>query len=222
MSGTSRPRAPRASATRRRSPSSCRERLIHLYTYENDLVLDPFMGSGTTLLAAAKLRPPLRRIRPRPGLRRHRPRAGSTQAMARHEPDPTEPWRAPARRRRPSPSQPRRATAGRRSDRRLPGPRLPGGQGGAADRRDGARTAGFQIGGTQRCGPVAWGSPSTSWPSTRRARPWNFDVTGAFTTTRGGLLRTDSVWKALGQGAGAGQQRLRHRSTTPYTVPSCC
>ncbi len=27
-------------------------RLIHLYTYEDDLVLDPFMGSGTTLVAA--------------------------------------------------------------------------------------------------------------------------------------------------------------------------
>ena len=30
-------------------------------------------------------------------------------------------------------------------------------------------------------------------------QPWNFDVTGAFTTTRGGLLRTDSVWKSLGK-----------------------
>ena len=30
-------------------------------------------------------------------------------------------------------------------------------------------------------------------------RPWNFDVTGAFTTTRGGLLRSDSVWKSLGK-----------------------
>src|SRR4029077_15347022 len=27
-------------------------RLIDLYTYENDLVLDPFMGSGSTLVAA--------------------------------------------------------------------------------------------------------------------------------------------------------------------------
>ena len=27
-------------------------RLIHLYTYENDLVLDPFMGAGTSLVAA--------------------------------------------------------------------------------------------------------------------------------------------------------------------------
>ena len=29
-------------------------RLIQLYTYEQDLVLDPFMGSGTTLVAAAE------------------------------------------------------------------------------------------------------------------------------------------------------------------------
>lgn len=29
-------------------------RLIQLYTYESDLVLDPFMGSGTTLVAAAQ------------------------------------------------------------------------------------------------------------------------------------------------------------------------
>src|SRR5262249_60892848 len=30
-------------------------RLIELYTYENDLVLDPLMGSGSTLVAAAHL-----------------------------------------------------------------------------------------------------------------------------------------------------------------------
>jgi site-specific DNA-methyltransferase (adenine-specific) len=28
------------------------ERLINLYTYEGDVVLDPFMGSGTTAVAA--------------------------------------------------------------------------------------------------------------------------------------------------------------------------
>ena len=28
------------------------ERLIHLYTYKNDLVLDPFMGAGSTAVAA--------------------------------------------------------------------------------------------------------------------------------------------------------------------------
>jgi hypothetical protein len=29
--------------------------------------------------------------------------------------------------------------------------------------------------------------------------PWYFDVSGAFTTTRGGLLRTETVWKSLGR-----------------------
>lgn len=31
------------------------ERFIKLYTYRNDVVLDPFAGSGTTLLAAERL-----------------------------------------------------------------------------------------------------------------------------------------------------------------------
>src|SRR5690606_104154 len=29
--------------------------------------------------------------------------------------------------------------------------------------------------------------------------PWYFDVSGAFTSHRGGLLRTDTVWKSLGR-----------------------
>ncbi len=36
-------------------PVELPEQLIHLYTYENDLVLDPFMGSGSTALAAIRL-----------------------------------------------------------------------------------------------------------------------------------------------------------------------
>ena len=35
-------------------PVALPERLINLYTYENDLVLDPFLGSGTTLVAASR------------------------------------------------------------------------------------------------------------------------------------------------------------------------
>ena len=35
-------------------PIELPERLIHLYTYEGDVVLDPFCGSGTTLVAAAR------------------------------------------------------------------------------------------------------------------------------------------------------------------------
>jgi site-specific DNA-methyltransferase (adenine-specific) len=35
-------------------PSELVERLIHLYTYEGDVVLDPFLGSGSTLVAASR------------------------------------------------------------------------------------------------------------------------------------------------------------------------
>lgn len=35
-------------------PVELPERLIHLYTYEGDVVLDPFCGSGSTLVAAAR------------------------------------------------------------------------------------------------------------------------------------------------------------------------
>src|SRR4029079_19073531 len=38
-----------------RFPVELPERLIRLYTYADDLVLDPFMGSGSTLVAAARL-----------------------------------------------------------------------------------------------------------------------------------------------------------------------
>jgi site-specific DNA-methyltransferase (adenine-specific) len=36
-------------------PEELPRRLIKLYSYPNDLVLDPFAGSGTTLVAARKL-----------------------------------------------------------------------------------------------------------------------------------------------------------------------
>ena len=39
--------------------------------------------------------------------------------------------------------------------------------------------------------------------------PWFFDVTGAFTTYRGGLIRTETVWKALGR-AHALRGRIPH------------
>ena len=35
-------------------PEELPNRLIQLYSYKNDIVLDPFMGSGTTALSALK------------------------------------------------------------------------------------------------------------------------------------------------------------------------
>ena len=42
-------------------------------------------------------------------------------------------------------------------------------------------------------------STSTSRPSTTGGRWFWFDVSGGFTSSRGGLQRTDTVWKALGR-----------------------
>ena len=35
-------------------PVELPERLLHLYTYVGDVVLDPFLGSGSTAIAAAR------------------------------------------------------------------------------------------------------------------------------------------------------------------------
>ena len=52
--GRSGPRAPAASSIRRRSRWSCPNGFIRLYTYVGDVVLDPFLGSGSTAVAAVR------------------------------------------------------------------------------------------------------------------------------------------------------------------------
>ena len=56
-------------------PVELPEQLIRLYTYEDDLVLDPFVGSGSTLVAAARLGRRSRGLRPRRRVRGDRPGA---------------------------------------------------------------------------------------------------------------------------------------------------
>ena len=53
-------------------PVALPERLIHMNTYEGELVLDPFMGSGTTAVAAVRTGPSLHRLRHRRRVRRPR------------------------------------------------------------------------------------------------------------------------------------------------------
>ena len=50
-------------------PVELPQRLIELYTFTGDLVLDPFLGSGSTVVAARRSGKGGRRLRPRPGLR---------------------------------------------------------------------------------------------------------------------------------------------------------
>ena len=77
-------------------PVELPKRLIELYTYEDDVVLDPFMGSGTTAVAALADIPTLHRLRHgqvlrHPGERPHQPRR--RRALRQPEDLATTPYR---------------------------------------------------------------------------------------------------------------------------------
>lgn len=143
-------------------------RLINLYTYENDLVLDPFLGSGSTAVAAAQsdrryagydLDPAYVEIAER--------RVAEATASS-----------APA-----SGTDPVAIDEGKASS-KLALQRLT--EAGFVDIADNKkiRSSGVAVDfvATDAAGDV-----------------WYFDVGGAFMGHRGGLLRNDLVWRALGR-----------------------
>jgi site-specific DNA-methyltransferase (adenine-specific) len=170
---------PAESAKRVRHPApfpvELPERLIRLHTYADDLVLDPFMGSGSALVAAAKV----------------------GRRYIGYDLDPT--YVAIARDRV-------RAITSSRSD---------GVSASAEDQNVHTRAIGegkaiqaiaervlvearFTI--TGRNGRVrGLGLAVDFIADDRTGTAWYFDLTGGFTTTKGGLLRTDAVWKSLGR-----------------------
>ena len=153
-------------------------RLIDLYTYRGDLVLDPFLGSGTTAVAAA---------------RRGRRHAGYDTdpgyvAMARTRVDAevaTGHGTGPAAS-APTPADgyQHRATAAGKSTLGLAEEVLA--QAGFTVTARNARIPGVGI----VLGLVAEDAAGCRW---------HFDVTGAFTTTRAGLARADTLWRSLGR-----------------------
>lgn len=172
-------------------PVELPERLIELYTYRGDLVLDPFMGSGTTAAAA---------------VRTERHFAGydtdlSYVALAEQR-VADERARVDALRREDA--EPLRvvlsggpATSPGDEDFQARAVR----EGRAA--RDLARQAIEQCGFTDV-------QPDVSFPEgvevnfvarDGAGRAWHFDVSGGFTSNRPGLRRTDTLWKALGKAA---------------------
>lgn len=170
-------------------PVELPEQLIRLYTFSDDLVLDPFMGSGSALVAAARLG------------RRY---AGydldpAYVAVARsrvEEALASEPvYPKPRRRRRITPpvqllGEPpeedfqSRATREGKAAQRLAEEVLIG--------------AGFIIRDRNHRIPKT-GVTVNFVAHDAEGGTWVFDVSGAFTSHRGGLLRTDTVWKSLGR-----------------------
>ncbi len=158
-------------------------RLIELYTYANDLVLDPFLGSGTTAVAAA---------------RRGRRYVG-------YDIDPSYVEIAEARL-----AQEVDQLKGKDSkDQDLTKQDLKGHehfQARAAEEGKAVQAiaegvisqAGFRITAQNHRLPIL-GLAIGFVAEDKRGKEWYFDLSGSFTTTRGGLLRTDEMWKALGR-----------------------
>ncbi|MGE3361103.1 MAG: site-specific DNA-methyltransferase [Acidimicrobiia bacterium] len=173
-------------------PVELPEQLIRLYTYEGDLVLDPFMGSGSTLVAAALLD------------RRYigydldpayvdiaRQRVQDALAARNHPVGTVD-------------------TAGKRT----------GSQAGGDDGRAAAKLAeqaledaGFTV--RERDRRIRRTGVAVSFVAADAAgQEWWFDLAGPSTSHRGGLLRNEVVWRSLGRAAAV----RTARGATPYVL----
>ena len=172
-------------------PVDIPKRLIELYTYEEDLVLDPFMGSGSTAVAA---------------LRTGRHYIG-------FDTDPEYVERAEAR---IEVEKEHIGTSDSASNFRVHLPAVP-----SADKdededvqaravREGRLAKDLAKLVLEACGfeniqsgvkPPGLGSELNYLATDRNGEDWAFDVSGAFTSNRSGLKRTDTLWKALGKAA---------------------
>lgn len=168
-------------------PVELPEQLIRLYTFKDDLVLDPFMGSGSALVAAARLG------------RRYigYDLDGSYVEIARRRV-------AEAL----NPSAPQSGAPTKRSPTTLSSiePDVAGLRGRASDDGKAAQRlaeqvlseAGFVI--QDRNRRVRKTGVTVNFVATDAAdATWFFDVAGAFTSHRGGLLRAEAVWRSLGR-----------------------
>lgn len=167
-------------------PAELPEQLIRLYTFKDDLVLDPFMGSGSALVAAARLG---RRFagydldRDYVEIARRRVEAEQVVAPA------VLPRRTPG-----SQLDPPTETAGEDFQSRA----TRDGQAAHKLAREVLEDAGFRISAIDQRIPKTGVSVNFVALDDDEA-VWFFDVSGAFTSHRGGLLRTDAVWRSLGR-----------------------
>ncbi len=172
-------------------PVELPQRLIELYTYEGDVVLDPFMGSGTTAVAAVRTdrhyigfdtdTAYVERARERVSEERARLcRPASAEAL---------PFRARV---------PAGASADETEDLLARAVR---------EGRQAKELVGILL---ERCGFVhvrpdvklsRLGIQLDFVAVDQLGQEWAFDVSGAFTSTRVGLKRTDTLWKVLGRAA---------------------
>lgn len=159
-------------------PVELPRRIIELYTYRGDLVLDPFIGSGTTAVAA------VRSGRHYVGFDTDPAYVASAQKRVAIE---TERAGRSRRKNAPSASDPVSAAIAA-----------------GAKASDVARLVLASAGFSDVGGPVQFRQLGVTADLTARDRAggsWTFLVCGAYTSARGGLARTEALWRALGQAA---------------------
>jgi site-specific DNA-methyltransferase (adenine-specific) len=168
-------------------PVELPEQLIRLYTFKNDLVVDPFMGSGSALVAAARLG------RRYIGYDLDESYVAIARQRVGEALQPREPEAAPAPR---SSTEPPAAELDGSVDFQSRATK----EGKAAQKlaEQLIDEAGFTI--VERNRRIRKTGVTVNFVATdAEGDTWFFDVSGAFTSHRGGLLRTDTVWKSLGR-----------------------
>ena len=170
-------------------PLELPSRLIELYTYRGDLVLDPFVGAGTTAVAATRAgrhyvgydldESYLQLAEER--VARERRRLAEEGAGPRGRVSLPAVQGTPARAEDPHSRAVREGWVAKEIARTLID------SAGFVDVQEGQRLPG----GVQ----IDFTAPD------RRGGSWFFDVSGSYTVHRAGLKRTDTLWKALGKAA---------------------
>ena len=169
-------------------PVALPEQLIHLYTYRDDLVLDPFMGSGSALVAAKLL-----------GRRWVGYDLDADYVKIARDRVVQTPVTAPAVVAPPPVAVPTVATT------EAIDPQV---HFQARATQEGKTAQGIALRVIEEAGFTVvkrdykvrgTGVTVNVLAEDAEGRQWFFDVTGAFTTTRGGLIRTDTLWKCLGR-----------------------
>lgn len=172
-------------------PVALPNRLIELYTYEGDVVLDPFMGSGSTAVAAVRTSRHYIGFETDPSyIDRSNERIAEEIKELRHQETlATTPFRV---------HLPAVSSADDSEDFQ------------ARAVREGRQAKDLALILLESCGfvdirtdvKVAKLGIELNFVATDQVGDeWAFDVSGAFTSSRAGLRRTDTLWKALGKAA---------------------
>jgi site-specific DNA-methyltransferase (adenine-specific) len=174
-------------------PVELPKRLIDLYTYRGDLVLDPFMGSGTSAVAALRTE-------------RHFVGFDTDAEYAKRALERVAEERERLERERRNPHLPSvvvpatRSRSGEDDDQELGFQARAVKQGRKAQElaHDALVAYGF-VDIEQKVKYSDLGVEVNFRAQDPNGGVWLFDVSGAFSSTRPGLKRTDTLWKALGR-----------------------